>query len=219
MAVLAVIGVNFKNGLTVSGWIALNCKLRSRPFNNATYMNAGSVISLLTIHSFGRVVRRHERDALLQHPATCDAIVRRGNAIASARLSNRSKSRTSSEFATSLRLRGEADDDEMDNPFSDARRLRGSRESWHRPGFTVPIPKSNPSSPGLRVGEKSQTISVIPPSPTSPSIYSTFPTSGRGTPIVPHQSLDGASGFSQSWLFDRASLSTNGDGKSEKYQS
>lgn len=174
---------------------------------------------MLTIHSFGRVVRRHERDALLQHPATCDAIVRRGNAIASARLSNRSRSRTSSEFATSPRLGGEADDNEIDNPFSDARRQGGSRESWHRPGLAVSKPESNLSSPGLPVGEKSQTISVIQPSPTSPSIYSTFPTSGRGTPIVLHQSLDGASGFSQSWLFDRASLSTNGDGKSEKFLS
>ncbi|KAF9456544.1 hypothetical protein BDZ94DRAFT_1275389 [Collybia nuda] len=194
VAVLAVIGVNFKNGLTVSGWIALNW----------------SVISLLAIHSFGRVVRRHERDALLQHPATCDAIVRRGNAIASARLSNRSKSRTSSEFSTNLGLRGNTDND-TENPFSDARRLNNFRLSWHTPGFAPSIPNSTPPS-NLPVSENPRTSPVFSSSPTSSSIYSTFPTSGRGTPIVPHQSSDGASEFSQSWLLDRVSLSTNGDG-------
>jgi hypothetical protein len=158
-------------------------------------------------------VRRHERDALLQHPSTCNAIVRRGNAVASARLS---KPRTASNNASQLRFRREPDDSDLDDPFSDVRRLGGPRGSWNTTGFASSIPVSNPPSPGPPVSDYSQTIPVVPPSPSSPSIYSTFPTSGHGTPVVPHQSLDGASGFSQSWLFDRASFSTNGGEKGEQ---
>ncbi|KAF9569708.1 hypothetical protein CPC08DRAFT_6328 [Agrocybe pediades] len=65
IAVLAIIGVNFKNGLSVTGWIALNWGL----------------ISLVTIHSFGRVVHRHEREAFLQDPVTCNAIRQAANDI------------------------------------------------------------------------------------------------------------------------------------------
>ncbi|KAF9270362.1 hypothetical protein L218DRAFT_30123 [Marasmius fiardii PR-910] len=48
--VLSVIGINFQSDLPVVGWIGLNW----------------IIVSLLAMHSFGRVIRRHEKEALIQ---------------------------------------------------------------------------------------------------------------------------------------------------------
>jgi hypothetical protein len=183
VAVLAVIGVNFKNGLTVTGWIALNW----------------SIISLLAIHSFGRVVRRHERDALLQHPLTCDVLVR-AEALGSGKKPRDSQIST----LPSSRFRREADDNETDNPFSDTRRLADSRDS----GVSIIPATTNPPSPNL-FDEHSRVDHAVP------NPFANFPASGNSTPLVPHQSLDGSivQGFSENWLLGRASLSTNRDEK------
>ncbi|KAF8078473.1 hypothetical protein FPV67DRAFT_1648275 [Lyophyllum atratum] len=183
VAVLAVIGVNFKNGLTVTGWIALNW----------------SIISLLAIHSFGRVVRRHERDALLQHPLTCDVLVR-AEAAASGKKPYNSQIST----LPSSRFKREADDNEIDDPFSDTRRLADCRDSW---ASVVPA-TTNPPSPDL-FDEPCRV------DPAIPNPFSNFPASGNSTPLVPHQSLDGSivQGFSENSLLGRASLFTNRDEK------
>lgn len=170
------------------------------------------MISLLAIHSFGRVVRRHERDALLQRPSTSTVISRAGNVPSSVRHDKPRKSRLSSSIPSQLRFRREMDDNDINDPFSDTQRLGDFRESWHTTGVISFTSDSPPPSPSPQISELSR-IPIIPP---SPSVYSTFPTSGRGTPLVPHQSLDGVQGFSQSWLFDRGSFSTSGDGKSEE---
>jgi len=52
LTILIVIGVNKTKILTVSNWLMLNW----------------TIISLLAVHSFGRVVRRHEIEAMRQHP-------------------------------------------------------------------------------------------------------------------------------------------------------
>ena len=36
----------------------------------------GFIVSLFTVQSFGRVVRRHEREAILQHPSAWDPVYR-----------------------------------------------------------------------------------------------------------------------------------------------
>ncbi|KAF5377674.1 hypothetical protein D9615_005278 [Tricholomella constricta] len=180
VAVLAVFGVNFKNGLTVTGWIALNW----------------GIISLLAIHSFGRVIRRHERDALLQRPFTCNAVVRAGNTMAE------KKSRESqSSTRPPSRFRREADENDTDDPFADTRRLGDSCGS---PSIDPPSP--NPfdnHSPG-------ESANSDP--------FADFPASGHSTPLVAHQSLDGSElvqGFSESWLLERGSIFSSGDEKSQ----
>ncbi|RDB28826.1 hypothetical protein Hypma_015374 [Hypsizygus marmoreus] len=195
VAVLAVIGVNFKNGLTVTGWIALNW----------------SIISLLAIHSFGRVVHRHERDVLLQHPALCNAIVRAGNAIAEKK---QPESRIS--VNPQLRYRREAEGNDKDDPFSDTRRLGDSRRSWDS-GFSTP---PSPPSSSLPAEEYSRVVPMIARSPPVSVHSGSFPTSGRNTPLVPHQSSDDAlvQGFSQSWLLDRVSLSVEEDQKNSSIE-
>jgi len=50
LAVLVVLGVNIENSLDLPSWLSVNA----------------AIVSLLVIDSFGRVVRRHEREALLQ---------------------------------------------------------------------------------------------------------------------------------------------------------
>lgn len=59
-AVLSSVGVNLGLVLGPGGWIGVNWL----------------IISFLVIHSFGRVVRRHEREALLQHPSAWDPMYR-----------------------------------------------------------------------------------------------------------------------------------------------
>ncbi|KAF7339645.1 DNA-directed RNA polymerase III subunit rpc5 [Mycena sanguinolenta] len=53
LALLLVFGVNFENGLDIIGWVSTNW----------------AIISVLVIHSFGRVIHRHEKDALFQNPS------------------------------------------------------------------------------------------------------------------------------------------------------
>ncbi|KAG5654770.1 hypothetical protein H0H81_003778 [Sphagnurus paluster] len=111
----------------------------------------GSVVSILAIHSFGRVVRRHEREALLQRPFMSNMVVRAGNSI------YERKPRASHISTLSLsRYRRE-------DPFADTRRLQESRGSWasinnypvlrdpfddrSREGYTIsnPFEESQPS--------------------------------------------------------------------------
>ncbi|KAH8100620.1 hypothetical protein BXZ70DRAFT_938071 [Cristinia sonorae] len=59
-AVLMLVGTARKLVLPPPAWIAVNW----------------GIASLFTMHSFDRVVRRHEQEALLQHPSTWDPIYR-----------------------------------------------------------------------------------------------------------------------------------------------
>ncbi|TFK41020.1 hypothetical protein BDQ12DRAFT_720743 [Crucibulum laeve] len=208
VAVLALIGVNFKNGLTVTGWIALNW----------------GIISVLAMHSFGRVVRRHERDALLTHPVTCTAIARAANANIAAREQEarereaRMRAQTTVSVVSSrMRLRRDTkdyEDDDPNNPFSDIRRLEHDRVSWNSSVYSATSPASSrPPSPLVSVRPASQMISS-----NLSSLQANFPSSGRGTPLVPHDSSDGTSleGFSQSWLLARQSALSGNVESSEK---
>ncbi|KAJ7071224.1 hypothetical protein C8F01DRAFT_1109589 [Mycena amicta] len=106
LAVLLVLGVSIDNLLDMIGWLTVNA----------------AIISVLVIHSFGRVVRRHEKDALLQQssawwPDHRNPFSRRG-------------------FATSPLRLGIPED-----PFSDASAVRDSISSWNS-GLSA-----SPSSP------------------------------------------------------------------------
>ncbi|KDQ63763.1 hypothetical protein JAAARDRAFT_65765 [Jaapia argillacea MUCL 33604] len=63
--ILDVIGTRFGNVWGPNGWIVLNWAL----------------MSLLVVHSFGRVVRRHEREAILMHPASWDRVLRNERSV------------------------------------------------------------------------------------------------------------------------------------------
>ncbi|KAF9015302.1 hypothetical protein BDQ17DRAFT_1229006 [Cyathus striatus] len=132
VAVLAVIGVNFKNGLTVTGWIALNCKFLSKFGFSAKKIIlrsfTGGLISMLAMHSFGRVVRRNEREALLSHPITCTAISRAANANMAAREARLRRRSSITTISSRVRLRQDPQvqynsGNFTDDPFSDAYRL------------------------------------------------------------------------------------------------
>ncbi|CAA7266577.1 unnamed protein product [Cyclocybe aegerita] len=189
-AVLSVIGVNFKNGLSVSGWITLNW----------------AIISLLTIHSFGRVVHRHERDALLQHPATCTAIMRAANDIAK-RDERQTEKVFLPAFPTPKTLRiatSRSTVDDPDDPFADTQPLDQKNPFVSAPDEQGPAPVAStsrlPASPpnyGPRLRELYRSPSNLP------SQDQDFPTSNLGTPVVPLDGLNTAQqrGFSRSWLF------------------
>ncbi|KAJ7783561.1 hypothetical protein DFH07DRAFT_995789 [Mycena maculata] len=96
LALLLVFGVNFENNLDMTGWVAANW----------------AVISILVIHSFGRVIRRHEKDALFQHPSAWSPVNHRSP------FSRRA-------FPGQPKVRVDND------PFSDSRGLRESAVSWN----------------------------------------------------------------------------------------
>ena len=60
-------------------WIGLNCELISLSgylTQQIKIHGLGALAAMLTMHSFGRVVRRHEQEAILQHPSTWDMVYR-----------------------------------------------------------------------------------------------------------------------------------------------
>jgi len=138
LALLLVFGVSFENGLDMTGWVAANW----------------AIISVLVIHSFGRVVRRHEKDALLfQHPS----------AWWERDMNHRSPYSRRGGFPGPLRVRVPAEED----PFSDARGIRESGTSWNS-GFS-----DSPSSPPA-ASMRDRRLSL-------PSPYPDLPTSNRNT--------------------------------------
>ncbi|KAG6832468.1 hypothetical protein H0H92_001514 [Tricholoma furcatifolium] len=143
-AVFAAIGLNFKNGLTVTGWIALNCEVSHPSFE---VMSTNRAENTQAIHSFGRVVRRHERDALLRQPVAWSISGRGGNAT------GEKKSRDSqTSTLSSPRYRREEDDE--DDPFSDIRRIE-TTHSWD--SESIEHPPADPFNDDLR-GDDSVSI-------------------------------------------------------------
>jgi hypothetical protein len=182
VAVLAMIGVNFKNGLSVTGWIVLNW----------------GIISLLAIHSFGRVVHRHERDAILQHPATCTAVIRAANNIARKDQQNRRRRGfPSSGPPPRARIASTSDETSLNDPFDDSQALE-QENPFHSP--LDDQDSSSVPSLHLRLSEASSTIQRSygerPPKDLD------FPTSNLSTPAVPVSSAEFArqQRFSRSWI-------------------
>ncbi|PPQ67352.1 hypothetical protein CVT24_011535 [Panaeolus cyanescens] len=190
VAVLSVIGVNFKNGLSVTGWIALNW----------------GIISVLAIHSFGRVVHRHERDTLLHHPVTCTAIMRAANdMVKKDDQHNRGALSISTTRRTNRRV-NKVPKVDSDDPFADTQPLDQKKplESHMDRNSTLSISTSETTSSSERslspkVGQTSSRFSVTDLD---------LPTSNLGTPLVPLDPSNNAQqrGFSRSWLLDRNSV-------------
>ncbi|KAK0208608.1 hypothetical protein DFS33DRAFT_1304539 [Desarmillaria ectypa] len=170
VAVLAVISTNVAHGPTMMVCIPISWV----------------VISLLTIHSFGRVIWRHERDALIQNPRTWPwKNPGDGNRPGTVR---RQLSPQMS-YTSHRRTRRFADSDDQGSPYSETRGLNQSRSSWNS-GFTVSSVASLPSPPVLVQSFYQESpprkSSVTLPSP----IIGEFPTSGRTTPVVAYNSSD-----------------------------
>ncbi|KAJ3554697.1 hypothetical protein NM688_g2969 [Phlebia brevispora] len=60
LAILMLVGMSGQFGMSPVGWIVVSW----------------FVVSLFTMHSFSRVVRRHEHEAILQHPTAWDPVYR-----------------------------------------------------------------------------------------------------------------------------------------------
>jgi len=185
VAVLALIGVNFRNGLTVSKWLSLNW----------------AVISVLAIHSFGRVIRRHERDAILQEPQSWQA----PRTPLEHRRNPRQQSSPPISTRTSHRRvwRKASDLEDKSNPYSETRGLKQPRTSWN--SYSASFYGSDISSPKE---EKSWSPTVPLPS----LLVEEFPSSGRTTPLVAHDSADATliQGFRHSWLNEQPSSTSPG---------
>lgn len=133
-----------------------------------------AVVSVLAISSFGRVIRRQERDAVLQEPGTWQ----RDNGIPAMR--SRSRHGYSSSMSTVSQRRpwtNVSARDDPSNPFSDTRALNDHRASW-----------------------RSDTSAGIISIPDAPSVLyrssfasSPSPTSGRSKPLIAYDNLDGKS--------------------------
>ncbi|KAF9532070.1 hypothetical protein CPB83DRAFT_56466 [Crepidotus variabilis] len=171
VAVLAVIGVNVENCLNVAAWITLNW----------------GIISLLSVHSFGRVVHRHERDALLSHPVTCTAVTRTAQELVRRRDSlGRIPSSIHFEAPDSP-----GDLASVDDPFKDPDSISIDRDPHDNPQDSV-----NPGILPLNLGSghNEETAKHRHYSPTDQD----FPTSCLGTPL--EASYDVPQGSPISWL-------------------
>jgi hypothetical protein len=151
LALLLVFGVNFENGLDMIGWVAANW----------------AIISILVIHSFGRVIHRHETEALVQHPS---AWWHERDIIHRSPYSRRAFP------GSQLRIRMPED------PFSDARAIRESLASWNS-DFS-----DSPSSPSPVASTRDRRSSLPSPYPSSRNtLLDSIPpdskdASSRGTP-------------------------------------
>ncbi|KAJ7655028.1 hypothetical protein DFH06DRAFT_1201382 [Mycena polygramma] len=132
LALLLVLGVSFENGLDMIGWVAANW----------------AIISILVIHSAGRVIHRHEKDALLHHPSTWWP----------ERDVNHRSPYLRPAFSRSP-LRAQVPED----PFSDARGIRDSMNSWNS-DFS-----GSPSSPLPVASTRDRRLSLPSPYPELPS--------------------------------------------------
>ncbi|KAF7339823.1 hypothetical protein MVEN_01898900 [Mycena venus] len=130
LALLLVFGVNFENGLDMIGWVATNW----------------AIISILVIHSFGRVIHRHEKEALVQHPSAW---------WHERDISHRSPYSRRAFPGSQLRIRMPED------PFSDARAIRESLASWNS-DFS-----DSPSSPSPVASTRDRRPSLPSPYPSS----------------------------------------------------
>ncbi|THU91757.1 hypothetical protein K435DRAFT_224676 [Dendrothele bispora CBS 962.96] len=155
VAILSIVGLNFTSGLPVTGWISLNW----------------AVASILTVHSFGRVVRRHERDHYIQLVANwC------GGRAGYERSRERTVTRHKSPYR---RLRGVMGGEsvDQDNPFDETRALTQSCLSWDSRFSHISRSPSSPSEASSIVrSPSSQMLPVSIPSPTAQ-----FPTASRRT--------------------------------------
>ncbi|EAU92855.2 hypothetical protein CC1G_03642 [Coprinopsis cinerea okayama7 len=120
VAILVAISVNFKTCLSVTGWIAVNW----------------AFISLLIVHSLGRVIHRHERESWIQHSAASRTALTRGptrNPTWESRstvATRRSRSVLSKKRERSFPGRAASNRDPSD-PFDEARPLEEERFSWN----------------------------------------------------------------------------------------
>ncbi|KAL0951007.1 hypothetical protein HGRIS_007749 [Hohenbuehelia grisea] len=172
IAILAVIGINFKNGLTVNGWILANWGL----------------ISTLAAHSLGRVIQRNERETLLTHPSVWNSA-----AAASNQAGRQGRARSPTSLASRRRRSPHATRQSSDDPFADTHKLRHSHVSWTRAEYAAASSKPRSPSPA----PSADSFSKDPMQVLRPSVLLTFPddfpTSGRTTPVVRHYSSDGTS--------------------------
>ncbi|PBL00743.1 hypothetical protein ARMGADRAFT_1006867 [Armillaria gallica] len=168
-AVLAVVSTNVAHGPTMTVCTSISW----------------AVFSLLTIHSFGRVVRRHERDTLIQNPRTW-AWKNPGDGNHPGTVRRQLSSQMS--YVSHRRTRRFADSEDQGSLYSETRGLNQSRNSWNS-GSTVSSAESLPSPTVLVQSfyQKSpRRSSVTLPSPT----VGDFPTSGRTTPVIAFESSD-----------------------------
>ncbi|KAK7064394.1 hypothetical protein R3P38DRAFT_2824256 [Favolaschia claudopus] len=142
LAVLLVLGVNFQNNLDMTGWVSANW----------------AIISVLVIHSFGRVIRRHEQEALFQHPSAW---------WHERDMSHRSPYSGLVFSGSPLRIQVPED------PFSDARAIRQSMSSWNSEFAFSP---SSPSPVATR--DRNSTTSF---SSGRTKLLESFPSAGGGS--------------------------------------
>jgi len=214
VAVLSLIGVNFNNGLSVTGWIALNCESHSfQESKPQLTCISGAFISLLSIHSFGRVVHRHEREALLTHPVTSTAIRRAANDIVNQH--SRRQALSNGSRVSDLRTSTGSNMEIFENPFADSK-----REQTENPFISVlEEPDSLPAQNLLRSQTTEPNYLRLQPSRsnsrTSPQDldFSRAPTGPVGESPFSMQQV-----FSQSWVGTDTSPVSNYSTTSMAYQ-
>lgn len=146
VAILVAISVNFRTCLSLTVWITINCESECIPYfsRSGVHMPLGAFISILLVHSLGRVVHRREREAWIQLSASRSGMTRmpaRSSRHPSRRTTLRSQSATSGRNkSTRERYHGDPND-----PYSETRPLDQERFSWQF-GNIAPVPTTSMNS-------------------------------------------------------------------------
>lgn len=135
---------------------------------------------MLAIHSFGRVVHRHERDAIIQRSATCDSLVRNPRAEPRRTRPRRSWSSPSIHSRSALRQSYQSSNIASDtqNPFLDPQPLTESRRSWDST-ISHTYPRSNAKLSSRSISIRSLRRSSAHSTPLSTTLDSGFMTVGN----------------------------------------
>ncbi|KAJ3543426.1 hypothetical protein NMY22_g3146 [Coprinellus aureogranulatus] len=128
VAILAAVGLNFQTPLSVTGWITLNW----------------AIISLLTVHSFSRVVHRREKEAWIQQAALRTNIrTTASGPYTSSRNHSRRGLQTRTPSSKSRSMPREYRGGDPNDPYSDVQPLDGEQREWQF-GTIVPSPPPVP---------------------------------------------------------------------------
>lgn len=150
---------------------------------------------MFIIHSFGRVVHRQERESLMRYAAS--KATSRTGFIATPQLVTTNALLVPRHSPKLRNCRTLSQNTRSGDPFSDTRQLRQGRPASYQSGMSSWAGSGLPSPLEPVIG-----ISNFKDLPLS-GPASDFPTSGRGTPIVPHESVEGSlESFSQSWILE-----------------
>ncbi|KAF5375066.1 hypothetical protein D9758_000137 [Tetrapyrgos nigripes] len=177
-ATLSIVGINFTNSLPTIGWLSLSWL----------------VVSVLTVHSFGRVIRRQEREYYIQQACSWQSGMVE-HSRSRARTATASRHRTPYPRRVGIGVGDSSVDHGRDSQFEETRALTQSHVSWDSrwsmsDSISILNSPSRSISNAISSGSPTQSDSVRPVTGSTgqivciPSLTAQLPSSRRTTSVT-----------------------------------